>query len=166
MSTGTSIKSPRLEGVATRVLLVIFAALAVWTLYVFLAIERGMEIYDLSSETARLASTLFFDKMTAIAQLTIALIGGALALLTLGEARVKVEGWTSITCFALANVSFACSLFVYAYSYDFLVSRIFHHGTFDIDAPFISNVGACQQLLFLKGCVDLFVSILLGKRSP
>jgi hypothetical protein len=102
--------------------------------------------------------------MTALAQLSIGLLGGAWAFITLIETQVKVKEWPAITCFTMANLSFILSLVVYAYGYDFIVVRIFHHATFDIDAPFINKVSASQQFLFLSGCIDLGFTVLLGRR--
>ncbi len=108
---------------------------------------------------------MFFEKMTALAQLTIALLGATWALLTLADTEVNVKGWPTVMCFTLANLSFALSLIVYAYGYDFIVARVFHHASFDIDAPFVIAVKSWQQWLFLKGCVDLVCTILLGRNS-
>jgi hypothetical protein len=145
------------------VLVVIFAMLISWAVYTFFTVERGMVIYRLESEASRLASTLFFEKMTALAQLAIALIAGMWAFLTLAETTVHVKGRPTITCFALANLSLACSLLVYVYGYDFIVARIFYHGTFDIDAPLVVFVKETQQFFFLKGVIDLGFTIILGK---
>ena len=124
-----------------------------------------MAIYRLESEASRFASTLFFDKMTALAQVTIGLLGFAWALVTFADAKVDVKGCPTIACFILANVSLACSVFVYVYGYDFIVTRIFHHQSFDIDAPFIKFVSKSQQWLFLKGCFDLGATIMLGRHT-
>ncbi len=140
-----------------------FAALLGRTLSQLFTADRGMVIHRLHSEPARLASAMFFDKMTALAQLTIALLGGTWALLTLADTKVKIKGWPIITCFILANASFMVSLFVYAYGYDFIVTRIFHHASFDVDAPLVTLVKSSQQLFFLKGCLDLVVTILVGR---
>lgn len=136
-----------------------------WTVYVFCTVSRGMVIHKLDTETARLASTLFFDKMTALAQLSIGLLGGAWAFITLVDTQVKVERWPAITCFTMANFSFLFSVIVYAYGYDFIVARIFHHATFDIDAPFINVIRKSQQFLFINGCFDLGFTILFGRRN-
>ena len=151
------------KGVLTLILLAAFIALAIWALVKFSSVDRGMVIYSLNQETSRLATTLFFNKMTALAQLAIALLGGSWAFLSLVETTVKIKGWTTIVCFTLANLSLVSSLMVYAYGYDFIVARIFHHATFDIDAPFVGFVNTSQQLLFLKGCIDLGSTILIGR---
>ena len=148
------------------VLACLFLLLLGRTLYVFLFVDRGMVLYDLGPEPARIASTLFFEKMTAIAQVTIALFGATWALLLLPDVRTKVAGWQAVTCFALANLSFGLSLLVYALGYDFIVARVFHHHTFDLDAPFILGISNCQQYSFLFGCVSLVATILIGRRSP
>lgn len=155
---------PRWQIVVTLIILLAFIALIFWTAYMFVTVDRGMAIHRLENETARLASTLFFNKMTALAQLSIGLLGGAWAFITLIETQVKVQEWPAITCFTMANISFILSLAVYAYGYDFIVARIFHHATFDIDAPLIINVSASQQFLFLNGCIDLGFTVLLGRR--
>lgn len=148
----------------TWALLLSFAALIGWTLYQLISLDRGMVIYRLESDTSRLASELFFNKMTALAQVTIALLGGMWAFLTLADTTVHIKGSPTIICFVLANLSLGASLAVYAYGYDFIVSRIFHHASFDIDAPFIVFVSTCQQILFLKGCLDIGFTITLGRR--
>lgn len=163
MDTGSTATRSRWTGAVALVLVLLFGALVWWTLCELSSVDRGMVIYRLNTETARLASTLFFDKMTALAQLTVGLLGGAWAFLTLADTRVKVTGWPTVTCFALANLSFVCSLAVYVYGYDFIVARIFHHGSFDVDAPFVSAVNALQQYWFLKGASDLGFMILVGR---
>jgi hypothetical protein len=155
----------RLMMAATLVLVVTFVVLVSWAVYTFFTVERGMVIHRLETEPSRLASTLFFEKMTALAQLAVALLGGTWAFLTLAETKVHVKGWPTITCFALANLSLACSLLVYVYGYDFIVARIFYHATFDIDAPFVALVQKSQQLFFLKGIFDLGATIILGRHT-
>lgn len=159
------VQPPRLKHIVICTLTIVLIALTFQVFYVFNYIDRGMEIYDLGNETTKLASTLFFDKMTAIAQLSIALIGGAWALITFADVRLRPEGTESIICFALANLAFVSSLVIYALSYDFLVTRIFHHGTFDIDAPFVRGISLSQQFFFLMGCISLLVSIWMGRRQ-
>lgn len=151
--------------VFAMVLLVALMALVIWALWQFLSIDRGMVIHRLDNETSRFASTLFFEKMTALAQLSIALLGGMWAFLTLADTTVRIKGWTTIMCFTLANLSLLSSLAVYVYGYDFIISRIFYHASFDIDAPFVGFVSISQQLLFLKGCIDLGATIMLGRNT-
>ncbi len=74
------------------------AALLTWTLLQLLTADRGMVINRLESEPSRLASTMFFQKMTALAQLTVALIGATWALVTLANTQVKVQGWPTPLC--------------------------------------------------------------------
>jgi hypothetical protein len=145
-------------------LCVSFGLLFFWLLYTWVNVERGMVIHRLGDETARLASTLFFAKMTALAQLAIALLGGTWAFLTLTATIVQIKRWPAKMCFALANVSLVCSLFAYTYGYDFLVTRIFYHASFDIDAPIVSLVQMGQQLFFVHGVIDLAFMIILGRR--
>lgn len=147
------------------VLAAVFIGLCGWALQTFLTIDRGMVIYRLDAESSMLASTLFFEKMTALAQLAVALLGGTWAFITLAETTVHIRGWPTATCFTLANLSLACSLLVYVYGYDFLVGRIFYHATFDIDAPIVASVQSAQQYFFLKGVLDLGVTILIGRRT-
>jgi hypothetical protein len=145
---------------------VAFVVLSCWALYTFSTVDRGMVIHRLDTESSRLASTLFFEKMTALAQLAVALLGGTWAFVTLAETTVHIKGWPTITCFALANISLACSLLVYVYGYDFLVGRIFYHATFDIDAPIVALTQNAQQYFFLGGVVDLGFTIILGRQAP
>lgn len=150
----------------TLVLIVAFAMLFSWAVYTFTTVDSGMVINRLDTESSRLASTLFFQKMTALAQLEIALLGGTWAFLTLANTTVQVKGWPTITCFALANLCFVCSLVAYAYGYDFIVARIFYHRSFDIDAPLVVLVQNSQQFFFLMGVVDLVITIILGRHAP
>lgn len=152
--------------VAALVLVVTFVVLISWAVYTFFTVERGMVIHRLETETSRLASTLVFEKMTALAQLAIVLLGGTWAFLTLAETTVHVKGWPTIMCFALVNVSLVCSLLSYVYGYDFIVARIFYHASFDIDAPFVALMQKSQQLFFLKGVIDLGFTIILGRHAP
>jgi hypothetical protein len=145
-------------------LLASFAALAFWVIWQFFTVDRGMVIRRLDNETSRFASKLFFDKMAVLAQLAIALIGGTWAFLTLANTTVRIKSWTTIICFTLANLSLVSSLAFYLYGYDFIVARIFYHASFDIDAPFICFVSKSQQWLFIKGCIDLVMTIILGRQ--
>lgn len=145
----------RFSKVTFGVLVAILVALVAWAVYVFFITDRSMEIYDLTRETKQIASTLFFEKMTAVAQVTLAIIGGVWALLMFGADRIKRSQGFSRNCFWLANIAFGASLLVYAFGYDFIVERLFHHGAFDIDAPFIVGLKNCQLALFVKGCIDL-----------
>lgn len=140
----------------------VLAALVLWAVYVIWAVDRSMEIYDLSHETKKLASTLYFEKMTAIAQVTIGVIGGTWALLMFGD-RAKVTKGLSRWYFVLASIAFGASLVTYSFGYDFIVARLFHHGAFDIDTPFVADVRNCQVFLFVKGCLDLVGTALSPK---
>ncbi|MCK6428508.1 MAG: hypothetical protein L6Q72_05415, partial [Burkholderiaceae bacterium] len=95
------------------VVVALFIGVLAYTLYVVFIEHRGMELYPLESEAARLASALYFDKLTAIAQLTVAVIGGAWVTLFL-QPQNSIRDWPTITCFTLANLSLAISLIVYA----------------------------------------------------
>lgn len=143
-----------------------FAGLMIWALVEFVSIERAMVIYRLENETSRLASTLYFEKLRALAQLTVAVLGAAWALLTLADTKVEVKGWPAVSCFTLANLSFAFSLWTYVYGYDFIVERMFHHATFDIDAPLVTFVNNWQHGWFVMGCVYLVFTVFIGRRVP
>lgn len=147
--------------VVTALLLVLGACAVV----VYSVDDRSMAIYRLDSEASRLASRLFFDKMTAIAQLGVGLLGAAWAFLVPAETKVSIRRADTIVCFVVANLSFALSLLVYAYGYDFIVARIFHHAAFDIDAPFVVKVSNIQQVTFVLGCASMVITILLGRRK-
>jgi hypothetical protein len=150
--------------ILTLILLAVFIGLAIWALWQFSSVDRGMVIQRLDNETSRLATTLVFNKMTAFAQLAIALLGGLWAFLSLADTIVKIKGWTTIMCFVLVNLSFVSSLGLYACGYDFIAGKIFYHASFDLDAPFVSFVKESQQLFFLNGCIDLGSTILLGRK--
>jgi len=147
--------------VATTALLALGARAAI----LYFDEDRSMAIYRLDSEASRLASTLFFAKMTAIAQLAVGLLGAAWAFLAPAGTKVPIRRADTIVCFVVANLSFVLSLLVYAYGYDFIVARIFHHAAFDIDAPFIVKVSSIQQLSFVLGCASMVITILLGRRK-
>lgn len=165
ISIGKSHGSIRLDraGVITILTMALLVLLIYWGHSLFVT-DRSMEKFDLNSEAARLASNLFFAKMTAIAQITVALIAAAWALVTLSDVSVRVEGASSSICFWLANASFGFSLLAYAIGHDFIVERVFHHATFDIDAEYIKAIKNSQQTLFLNGLLDLVVSIFYGTR--
>jgi hypothetical protein len=118
-----------------------------------------MEIYDLSKGTKELASTLFFGKLTAVAQVTIAIIGGIWASLMFSD-RTQLTAGLRRKYFVLANIAFGTSLIVYSLGYDFIVERLFHHGAFDVDAEFIRAVRNWQLAFFIKGCIDLVGTVL------
>lgn len=151
---------------AVAVLLsLVFLAMVVYATYLFFTVSRGMSAYVLDKEVARLASTLYFDKLTAIAQLTVALLGATWAFRTLPGTRVSLKGWQVNGCFWLTNFSFAFSLIVhYGYGYDFIVSRMFHHLTFDIDAPFVRFISNWQLAFFVFGCFCLLFTVFLGTK--
>ncbi len=153
------------KGVFALVLLASFAFLVGWILWQFFSINSGMEINRIDTEASRFASRLFFEKMTALAQLAVALLGGTWAFLTLAGTKVIIEDWPTKMCFWLANLSLAFSLIVYWWGYDFLTARIFYHAGFDIDAPVVGFVGSSQQLLFIKGCFDLVITIIFGHKQ-
>lgn len=153
-----------LNGVFALVLLAWFGLLVVCKLWQFFIINSGIEPHFTDTEASRFASRMFFEKMTAMAQLAVALLGATWAYLMLAETTVKIKDWPTKMCFGLANLSLASSLIVYGYGYDFLTARIFYHGGFDIDAPIVGFIRSSQQDLFIKGCVDLVVTIILGKK--
>jgi len=146
-------------------LLVAFICLIWWIGYEFLMQDRGMVIHQLDTEASRLASTLFFDKMTALAQLGVGLMGGIWALITLAETNVQVRGWALSLCLSVAIASLCASLLVYALGYDFIVSRIFYHHSFDVDAPYIAFIQKAQQFAFLLGLAGTGITVLLGRRA-
>lgn len=149
----------------TVALSLVFTTMTVYATYLLFTVNRGMSVYELDSDVARLASTLYFDKLTAIAQLTVALLGAAWAFYTLASTRVNLKGRQVIVCFYLTNLSFVFSLVVhYWYGYDFIVSRMFHHLTFDIDAPFVRFVSNWQIAFFVLGCVCLLVTVVFGTK--
>jgi hypothetical protein len=133
---------------------VALAIMALWAVWRLFTVDRAMEIYDLSKGTTQLASTLFFGKLTAIAQVTIAIVGGTWALLIFADRSQVTKGFKR-KYFVLANISFAASLLIYSVGYDFIVERLFHHGAFDVDAPFITAIRNWQLAFFLMGCADL-----------
>ena len=157
---------PRWSKVVTVLLALVLVALVLWGIYEIVNTTRAMGKYELESESSRLASNMYFSKLTALAQLTVGLLGGAWALVTVVDTSVKMKGWPTIACFTVANLSFLLSLAIYAYGYDFIVARIFHHATFDIDAPFISFVSRYQQALFANGCIDLAFTVAFGRKVP
>lgn len=153
-------RGPVAFGIAALFVVSLFwplSLLSFWTL------EPMISNVKITEETARLASTLFFEKMTALAQLTIALLGAAWALLMLKDASVEIRGWPVILCFVLVNLAFGISLAIYTYGYDYLVSAMFYWQAFDIEAPFILFVQRAQQGFFLEGCVLLAVTVILGR---
>jgi hypothetical protein len=145
---------------------VIFAVTAFYVIYRYSTLERAMSKMPLTDDVRKLASTLFFDRMTALAQLTLALIGAAWALLSVAETRVEVmRVWPALWCFVIANLAYIASLALYVFGYNFIVSRMFHHLAFDIDADFVQFVNEYQQWLFLEGCIALGGTILIGRHQ-
>jgi len=148
----------------TVVYLISSIILIVWIFYSFFTFAPGMAIEDLSSNTKRLATNFFFNKMTAFAQLSIALLGGLWAFLSLADTQIKIEGWEIVTCFGLTNLMLGSSLISYAWGYDFIVERLFYHSSFDIEAPLVSFVKNTQQYLFLDGCLGFCITIIFGRK--
>ncbi|MBW1915560.1 MAG: hypothetical protein JRI86_11600 [Deltaproteobacteria bacterium] len=148
--------------IVTCVLWIVLLILVVWAVSKFITTNRGMVIHPLDNETSRLASTLFFQKMTALAQLAVALLGVSWVYVILKPAergeKIKLQANT-ISCFIMTNLSLSFSLVAYTYGYDFLVDRIFYHATFDLEAPIVGLVKNSQQYLVIKGCVDLVATI-------
>jgi|GEM_PF-2112249 len=155
-----------LKGTITVLLLIIFFALALSMFIEFFTLDHGMEIKRLNKEAERLATRLYFDKMTTLAQLATALLGGLWAFLSLAKTKVKIKGCATITCFILANISLCLSLLIYAFGYNFIVERIFYHACFDIDAPIVRFVQNYQQLFFLIGSLCLIPTIIFGRETP
>jgi hypothetical protein len=144
---------------------IIFAVTAFYVIYQYSTLDRAMSKMPLTDDVRKLASTLFFDRMTALAQLTLALIGATWALLSVAEMRVEVmRVWPALWCFLIANLAYIASLALYVFGYNFIVSRMFHHLAFDIDADFVQFVNEYQQWLFLEGCIALGATILIGRR--
>lgn len=152
------------KGVAVALAL-IFGATASYVAYRYNTLELGMSKVALTDEARRLASTLFFDRMTALAQLTLGLLGATWALLSLAETRVSIRGWPTVWCFVIVNLAYAASLVLYMFGYDLIVKRMFHHLAFDIDAEFVQFVNEYQQWLFLEGSIALAATILIGRRQ-
>lgn len=145
---------------------IIFAATACYVVYQYSTLDRAMTKVPLTDDVRKLASTLFFDRMTALAQLSLALVGAAWALLSVAEMRVEVARvWPALLCFVIANLAYGASLMLYVSGYNFIVSRMFHHLAFDIDAEFVQFVNDYQQWLFLEGCLALGATILIGRRQ-
>ena len=145
---------------------IIFAVTAFYVIYQYSTLDRAMSKIPLTDDIRKLASTLFFDRMTALAQLTLALIGAAWALLSVTETRVEVmRVRPALWCFLIANLAYIASLALYVLGYNFIVSRMFHHLAFDIDADFVQFVNEYQQWLFLEGCIALGATILIGRRQ-
>ena len=163
----TASRWPGVCQIITLVLVLAFGAMVIYAVYLLATVTRGMSIYELESEAARLASTLYFEKLTAVAQTTVALLGALWVFRTFADTRVDIRGWHVVTCFWLTNLSFAFSLIVhYGYGYDFIISRMFYHFTFDIDAPFVRFVSDWQLAFFIFGCVCFVLTATFGtKRS-
>lgn len=145
-------------------LVLLLVALIVWTIEVFAVSDRSMAIHRLETEATRLASTLFFAKMTTIAQLALGLLGAGWAFMTLADTKIELATRDAKTCFAVANGSLGASLIIYSVGHDFIVERVFHHSTFDIDAPFVAAVSHLQQASFVLGLAALVVTIFLGRK--
>lgn len=120
------------KGVAV-VLALVFAVTASYVAYRYNTLELGMSKVPLTDEARKLASTLFFDRMTALAQLTLGLLGATWALLSLAETRVEIRDWPAVSCFVLVNLAYAASLLLYMFGYNLIVKRMFHHLAFDTE---------------------------------
>jgi hypothetical protein len=153
---------------AQRLLAIVLVAglLAMWVLLAigWADLDTGMEKRRLSSEEKRLASDLFFGKMTAIAQVEIAVLGGAWALLFLAESRVSFRTFSSYCLLVATTLCFLTSLVAYDFGYDFVVRRIFDHETLDIHAPVVEFWWHWQRLPFVVGCLALAITILVCRR--
>ena len=150
---------------AAALLVLLLVGLAARAAYLYFSLGRGMKILRLETETSRLASSLFFEKMTAIAQLTLGLLGATWALLTVAESRIDFRRFGVVACFVAANCAFLASLAVYSLGYDLIISRVFHHAAFDIDAPFVQFFRSYQLGFCAVGCLAVALVILLGRRT-
>jgi hypothetical protein len=155
----------RIEPLSVVALVLVFLCGSVYLAHSWITIDRGMVIHRLTEETARLASTLFFAKMTAVGQLTIGLLGATWAMLAVKETKISIASKSALVTFIVTNASFAISLLAYNQGYDFIVQRIFHHSAFDIDAPFVVLVNNVQKSFFIYGCLALALTIIIGRRT-
>jgi len=128
-------------------------------------LDTGIAKIDISTEAKRFASELIFSKMTALAQTTIGLIGATWAILIVSETRVRLINIWSSVLFVVTNAFYLGSLLTYDAGYDFIVSRIFDHGAFDIHSRVVSFWLGWQRGLFLWGCLSLALMILLWRRK-
>ena len=150
--------------VSVVLLLAAFLAYGSWGIRTWTQVDRGMVIDSLEkSETKRLASTKFFDKMTAFAQATLAVLGASWTLLIVQSSRMQLTR-PGLVAFVLVNISLISSLAVYNEGYDFIVGRIFYHQTFDLEAPFVVLVKDLQQVFFMIGCLGL-VAVITNRRT-
>jgi hypothetical protein len=158
-------RRPSVETSSIAALAALFLCGSAYFAYSWFTVDTGFEIHRLSDEPSRLASTMFFDKLTSISQLTLALLGATWAMVAVQDTKVTLANRPTRIAFGLTNASFVLSLLVYSRGYDFIIQRIFHHQAFDIDAPFVCLVNTGQQSFFIFGCIALVCTILLGRRT-
>lgn len=153
-----------LSGVVSSFIVFGFLCLLVFFIFVFFDTDSHMEIHRVDSETSRMASLLFFEKMVSISQASIALLGGAWALITLTDTRIQFSKLSVVAGFVVFNLSMTVSLLIYYFGYDFIVERVFYHLAFDMEAPYVMFYKNFQSIFFVYGVFSLGMMVLFGRK--
>jgi hypothetical protein len=142
-----------------------------WTVFIILSIAIGLGFYKIDpgveitnleqSQTKRLASKLFIDKLESIGKISLAIIGALWAFIIYEGTKIKLLNAVSINIFILTNICLLFSFIFYFTGYDFLVNYIFYHSTIDLEAPIVQFWRWAQLLYFFLGLVFFVFTILV-----
>lgn len=140
--------------------LVIFL-LIIWFVIKFFLTDSGMEIVDLNKNEAKCISVkLYFEKLKAIGEISLALIGLLWALVIYKNNKIKIISFGQKSMFIATNFLFFGSFLLYFLGYDFVLGRIFFHSSFDLSAPVVSLWREGQLLFFFFGIIWLILTLL------
>jgi sterol desaturase/sphingolipid hydroxylase (fatty acid hydroxylase superfamily) len=141
---------------------VITAILVIGFIIYFCNIDDGMRKIEIKDSGVRVtAVNMFAAQLEAIGSLSLTLIGAFLALLIYGESKLQIRGYSKVYLVFQTIAFFVVSFLGYFLGQRFLISRLFYHGSIDLEAPVINFWIYFQIVFFVMGLVWAVVTIII-----
>ena len=140
--------------------------LTLWVIIRYFNTDSGMEISEALKHNAQeIAVNLFFEKLTSIGEISLALIGVLWAFVVYKGSKIKIKTFHQKAIFAITNFFFLGSFLLYQKGYDLVLARLFFHNSIDLSAPIVSLWIEGQILFFVCGIICTVFTLLLCYRD-
>ena len=128
-------------------------------------IDLSMEITDIeTSQTKRMATSLYLSKLESIGKISLAIIGVLWALILYEGAQIRLSDSVEINLFLVTNLSFLISFIIYFIGHDFLLNYIFYHATIDFESPVVEFFRWGQLTYFIMGLLFFCFTVYFGRK--
>lgn len=140
----------------------IIIVLVIGFIIYFCNIDDGMRKIEIKDNGVRaIAVNMFAAQLEAIGNLSLTLIGAFLALLIYGESKLQIKNYSNVYLVSQTIGFFVASFLGYFLGQSFLISRLFYHGSIDLEAPIVNFWIYSQIVFFVAGLVWAVVTIVI-----